>query len=320
MTAITLAQTATRRWNAIGTSCEIVVSAPALDPAALDQIAGDCLPIATGMLDDLDRACSRFRTDSELMGLRHGTTVRVSPLLSDTIGTALSTARVTDGLVDPTVAGALVATGYDADIQRVRSRRTSSPSKQPSPAPGYWRVHHDPAHREVMLPHGVDLDLGASAKAWAADRIADRVLASGLLPSSGGLLVNLGGDIAVVGERPPGGWRIAVNDGSPATEAPVVAVRAGGLATSSTLLRTWRQGSRHRHHIIDPRTGDTAATTWRSVTVAARTCELANAASTAAVVLGNEAPAWLARRGLHARLRHAAAVRTVGNWPEEERS
>ena len=74
------------------------------------------------------------------------------------------------------------------------------------------------------------------------------------------------------------------------------------MATSSTALRTWRVGDRLRHHIVDPRTGDVAEPVWRAVTVVAATAELANAAATTGVVLGRDAPYWLAHRSLPARL------------------
>jgi FAD:protein FMN transferase len=95
-----------------------------------------------------------------------------------------------------------------------------------------------------------------------------------------------------------------------------VAVSGGGLATSSTTARVWRRGGVATHHLLDPRTGLTAPSDWKAVTVAATTCLEANALSTAAVVLGAGAPAWLAQRGAAALLqgRDGALVRT-GAWP-----
>lgn len=309
------------------------MSAPGADT---HEVADAVQRRAMELIDCLDLACSRFRPDSELMRLPHGTTTPISATLDGALAAALRTARATGGLVDPTVAAALVANGYDADLDVVRRRdeRTDTDADA-RPAPGHWRIHHDPVHRKVLVPHRVDLDLGASAKAWAADRIAATLrssLGSAVLPPSAGLLVNLGGDLAVSGVAPDGGWRIRVDDGpaphdetDPSTgqeqadqDQPVVTIYSGGLATSSTIVRTWRHGGQVRHHILDPRTGRTAPTTWRAVTVAARTCELANAASTAAIVLGPDAPAWLVARGLHARLRAAdGSVTRVGDWPEE---
>jgi thiamine biosynthesis lipoprotein len=313
-----------RRWTAIGTWCEVLVQAPTRAPEALDRLADDAATYAKGVVSDLDVACSRFRPDSELIRLRHGTTVEVSATLDGAIAAALRSARATGGLVDPTIATALVANGYDDDLDVVRARTTGSGAvrhrtRPPRPAPGYWRIQHDPAHREVMVPHRVDLDLGASAKAWAADRIAAHLGAE--LPTGAGVLVNLGGDLAVAGVAPEGGWRISVDDGAPAGDRPVVTIRSGGLATSSTALRTWARDGEQHHHIIDPRTGCSAPIVWTTVTVAARTCELANAAATAAVILGRDAPGWLAGHGVDARLRAAdGGLSLVGGWPSESDS
>jgi thiamine biosynthesis lipoprotein len=92
----------------------------------------------------------------------------------------------------------------------------------------------------------------------------------------------------------------------------------GGLATSGVTARHWRRGGQSFHHIIDPATSLPATTPWRVVTVAASTCVEANIASTAAVILGDAAPAWLQERGLAARLvRTDGSVLYVGGWPAE---
>jgi thiamine biosynthesis lipoprotein len=130
-------------------------------------------------------------------------------------------------------------------------------------------------------------------------------------------LVNLGGDVATAGPAPVGGWRVRVTDDHAAGDrAPgeTVAITGGALATSSTTVRRWAGG----HHIIDPATGRPAAAPWRTVSVAAATCVDANTASTAAVVLGDAAPAWLADRRLPARLcAQDGAVLRVAGWPQE---
>jgi thiamine biosynthesis lipoprotein len=138
------------------------------------------------------------------------------------------------------------------------------------------------------------------------------------------VLVSLGGDIAVAGPPPAGGWQVRVQDvtGDPADPPPgryaQVAIAAGGLATSSTSARRWRRGGDVLHHILDPRTGLPAGPAWRTVSVAAGSCADANAASTAAVVRGRPALGWLAALGLPSRLvDETGAVFTVAGWPEE---
>ncbi|WP_134732211.1 FAD:protein FMN transferase [Amycolatopsis nivea] len=298
------------RFRALGTTAELVVTEP------------DRLPIATDLLRTelraVDETCSRFRDDSEIAELhRHaGSPVRVSPLLAEALQVALRAAEATGGLVDPTVGQAVCDLGYDRDFSAI-DRDLAAPVKPAGEAPGWWRITADWPRREVVVPRGVRLDLGATGKAWAADR-ASTALAREL---GCGVLVGLGGDVAVAGRAPAGGWPVVVGEDHAAADPlrdPVIAVASGGLATSSTVCRTWRRAGRTVHHIVDPRTGDIPDPCWRTVTVAAATCADANTASTAAVVLGELAPAWLAERRLPARLvaSDGRVVRVAG-WPEE---
>ena len=169
----------------------------------------------------------------------------------------------------------------------------------------------------MSVPRGVELDLGATAKALAADRAAD----SAASLAATGVLVNLGGDLAVAGDPPEGGWPVRVTDDHAAPfDAPgqTVSIVSGGMATSSTAVREWVNGRERLHHIFDPQTGSPAPVVWRTVSVAARSCVDANVASTASIVRGKSAPAWLESAGLPARLLAAdGSVVRVGGWPEE---
>jgi thiamine biosynthesis lipoprotein len=158
----------------------------------------------------------------------------------------------------------------------------------------------------------VRLDLGATAKAVAADRCAR--LVSGSLGV--GVLVSLGGDIATAGPGPVGGWQVLVRDrpGEPSTTVRIADGTA--LATSSTLGRRWTAGGQSRHHILDPRTCLPAEPVWRTVSVGAPDCLAANTLSTAAIVRGHAAVPWLRSLGAPARLVAAdASVVTLGGWP-----
>jgi thiamine biosynthesis lipoprotein len=167
----------------------------------------------------------------------------------------------------------------------------------------------------LRLAPGTRLDLGATAKALAADRAATAAHAA----CGAGVLVGLGGDVAVAGPAPGEGWPVGIADGHrDGDAATTVALRGGGLATSSTTQRVWRRGGRAAHHILDPRSGLPAAIHWRTVSVAARSCVEANAASTAAIVLGGEARGRLEAAGLPARLVHrdGTVAGTCGWAPE----
>jgi thiamine biosynthesis lipoprotein len=268
-------------------------------------------------LSAIDAACSRFRPDSELARLNAsaGRAVAVGELLFEAVVVALRVAAATEGLVDPTVGRSLRIAGYDRPFEHVRTGRREEPVFVA--APGWQTVEIAAGARTVRLPPGVELDLGATAKALAADRSASTIARS----TGSAALVSLGGDIALSGAAPPDGWPIRISDdhGAPLDgRGPVVSISSGGLATSGTAVRRWRAGGIELHHIVDPRTGRPAATPLRTVTVAAATCVDANAASTAALVLGEKAPTWLAERGLPARLvSETGSVSWVCDWPVE---
>ncbi len=299
-------------FSAIGTTNRVLTT----DPGVL----AEAVLTAKDHLATLDEAVSRFRPDSEVSRLAiraaHGPAwAFASPVLATYLRAALRAAELTDGLVDPTVGTAVVASGYDADLDLVRARDHAvgaTPADAPAAVPGWRAVTLDEATDRVTVPQGCLLDLGASAKGEAADTIAG--LLAGRLP--GGFLVSLGGDIAVSGEIPEGGWRVGVEDAS-GRVVQVVTSTGQAIATSSTRLRTWSAADGPRHHIVDPRTGRTAAAVWAQVTCAGATALEANAASTAAVVLGDEAPSWLAARGIPARLEGVdGSVHLTAGWPE----
>ena len=299
---------ATDSFQVFGTAAVLVVT----DPGAL----GPARAIADEALEAVDLACSRFRTDSELSRLNraHGELTCVSELFAALVAEALRAAELTGGDVDPTCGQALVAAGYDRDFGELLGG-SAAPTAAAGPVPGWRSVRLDPVRRAVRLDKGAQLDLGATAKAWAADYCAGQI-ADGL---GCGVLVSLGGDVAVAGLPPGDGWRVRVTDDhAAAADAPgqTVAISSGGLATSSTMVRTWTVGRRAMHHIIDPRTGAPADSVWRTVSVAAATCADANIASTAAIIRSAAAPAWLAASGLPARLvRRDGTIQTTPGWP-----
>jgi thiamine biosynthesis lipoprotein len=261
------------------------------------------------IVDAFDVTCSSFRGDSELTSLNRcaGRPVVVSSLLFIAVQTALRAARLTDGAVDPTVGRALLADGVNPRISSGIVARVGG-------VPGYRTVRLDPGSSTVQVPSGVWLDLGATAKALAADMAAGAAAAAARC----GVLVSLCGDIATAGRSPNGGWRIRVGDDHRNGDTPgqTVAIADGGLATSSVTVRRGPDGV--SHHLIDPATGVSTSGPWRTVSVAAGSCVDANAASTAAIVLGAAAPIWLEHQWLPARLVATdSTVRYVGEWPTD---
>jgi len=311
---------ATVTWRALGTSATVVTT----DPGAL----ADARAAVERELAAIDLAASRFRDDSELSALNAaaGSPVEVSPLLAQAIHVALRAARHTGGAVDLTLGAELARAGYDRDFAELAPpARADAAGMGDGGAdaggdprrrvPAWPAVRLDRARRRVTLPPGVALDLGATAKALAADRAARAAFAA----AGCGVLASLGGDVAVAGPAPAGGWAIRVTDdhaGPQEALGQTVTIRSGGLATSGTTVRRWQADDGPRHHILDPQTGEPVRAAWRTASVAAASCVDANTATTAAIVMGASATPWLLRHRLPARLVDARGrVLLVGAWP-----
>jgi thiamine biosynthesis lipoprotein len=285
---------------------------------AVADARGDALDAAVHsvrrIVDEFDRACSRFRSDSELSALngRSGEAVPVGRVLLEAVSAALRAARLTDGDVDPSVGGALIALGYDRDFDSLPDPAVSRPVAS---IPGWRTVQVDAVRETVRTAPGVILDLGATAKALAADRAA--AVARDTVGC--GVLVSFGGDLAIAGAAPADGWRVRVTDDHRAgVDAPGqwISLRLGGLATSSTLVRRWRTESGVAHHVVDPATARSADSVFRTASVTAASCLDANIASTAAIIRGSRAVGWLSGLGLPSRLVGVdGTVRHVAGWP-----
>jgi len=318
------------RWEALGTSVVLKLT----DSGALAHARR----IVEQQLREIDRACSRFRADSDLARLnaRAGAWVRVGPLLLQAVEVALRAARLTDGDVDPALGDALVIAGYDRDYaqlehpalerddaarecggQKISVGDRSEPGVLVRRTAGWRTIAVDRERSTIRAARGVRLDLGATAKALAADRAAHTAHEA----TGAGVLVSLGGDIALAGPGPPGGWRVFVTDDHRSdldAEGQTISISSGGLATSSTTTRRWIHDGERMHHIIDPATNAPAESNWRTVSVAAATCVDANIAATAAIVRAQAGADWLAGQGLPARLvDREGNVTAIGGWPYE---
>jgi FAD:protein FMN transferase len=296
---------ATREWEQWSTTCRLVVAVP------------ETLTAATAIVDDVlaevDRACSRFRPDSELLTLTRDADgwSELSPMLADLMDAALDAARHSHGAVDPTIGSTLVDLGYDRDITELRDDSASRVRVVRRPAG--WRSLRLEGNR-LWMPAGTQLDLGATAKAVAADLCA-RAVADEL---GTGVLVSLGGDIATAGTGPAGGWQVTVQDLPTDVPQQITLLDGAAVATSSTARRTWLRNGMPMHHLVDPATALPAAGPWRSVTVVATSCARANTAATAALVKGDDAVAWLHHSSLPARLvSHTGSLATLNQWPKD---
>lgn len=255
----------------------------------------------------VQRRLSRFEADSELNRLNRnaGRWCVVSPLLFAALRAARAAWEATGGLFDPSVLPALERWGYDRDWRALR-REAGAPHGRQAPVPagpgeaggaaGRARGSQappfslDPAIGAVRLEEGVRLDLGGIVKGLAADASLRRLM--GRFPAA---LVDAGGDIAAAARPGLPRWRIAL----PAGLGPrpgAIRVRRGGVATSAT-ARRWRGPLGPAHHLIDPRTGEPAASGVTLVTVAAPSAAEAEVLAKAILIAGpQEARRLLCRR------------------------
>ena len=299
-------------WRVWSTTASLVLE----HGASLEPARG----IAEGVLAEVGAACSRFDSSSELSRLSRDPSVEsgveISPLLASLITTALLAAEQTGGSVDPTLGADLAWWGYDRDFGRMTPVPAEDHLVGPSTIdivrrePGWRAVHLD--GRILRMPAHLRLDLGATAKAYAADLIARQVSAE----LGCGVLASLGGDIATAGFTAAGGWEILVQD-LPTDPAQQVFLPDGAaVATSSTQKRRWMHDGRSHQHILDPAFGTPVVPAWRSVTIASSCCVRANTLSTAAIVRGTAARSWLAGQRAAARLVDLdGRVITLGAWP-----
>lgn len=300
--------TASRAWSAWSCTVRLTVD----DPAVLGAACGELKTL----MDRVDKAASRFRTDSELSIVNHraGALVPVSRLLVDLVDVSLVAAQVSGGAVDPTVGRAVIAAGYDADIETVR-RRFPQPPGGPERARGWQEVRLNRKLALLGVPKDCALDLGATAKAWTADRAAN------VLSKRYGcaVLVEIGGDLRAAGvpEKP---WVITVAEraGDPGV---LVTLSHGGLTTSTRTVRRWQTPTGYAHHVIDPRTGVPADGKYRTASVWAPTAVRANTFSTALVATGDSALGRLKLAGHPARLIDAEGdVTELSGWPAASRA
>jgi len=179
------------------------------------------------------------------------------------------------------------------------------------PHVGLEKVRWDPPTLLFTKP-GMEIDFGGIAKEYAADRVADVCNSVGVAHG----LVDLGGDIRVIGPHPDGQpWQIGIQH--PRVPAAVVASASllrGGLATSGDYERCIEINGRRYGHILHPRTG------WpvlglSSVSVVADQCLLAGTLSTIATLTGNQGSAWCASLGLQAVVMDERDQCEHFNWP-----
>jgi len=226
----------------------------------------------------------------------------VPPEFALVLACALEIADASGGAFDPTI-GALVGLwGFGAHA------RSSTPDREALAAArahsGWQRIVFDAGNRRVLQPGGLQLDLSAIAKGYAADRIAAHLREAGIADT----LVEVGGELHGYGCKPDGQpWRVLVEsapEDDAGTPGPprVLALDGHAVATSGDRWHRYQQHGEQLSHSLDPRSGRPVQRAAAAVTVVAAEAMLADAWATALTVLGSTAGLVLATRlGLAAR-------------------
>jgi len=274
-------------FRAMGTEMLVCVdNGTDLSPIELEEVPG--------WFEEWEQVLSRFRVDSELTRLNqvHSQFTPVSQTLWDVFQSALTAEQYTGGLVTPTVATAVVESGYDRDFSLLAGQVLSPFESEPPIVHPLDSVTWDESSHGICLPEDVQLDFGGIAKGWAAEQTVHR------LKHLGSALMNCGGDIFMSGPLLEGDpWEIGLHKPFDRTSGYIGMMyfdQCCGVATSATDRRRWKMGGVLRHHIIDPHTGLSAESDVLSATIVAPTAIEAEAAAKSVLILGSaEGLSWL---------------------------
>lgn len=277
-----------RTFHAMG--CRITAWLDSNRPEAAQAL--ERLPL---MFENWEQSLSRFREDSELcrVNQRPGRRQNVSETFWQILQTAVQMERLSQGLVTPTLLSALEQAGYTRDFSLISFGREATLIDPGLNTQELSEIRLFPETRQIILPRGMRLDFGGTAKGWAAHQATE------YLSVFGPAMVNAGGDISINKEKIRGKpWQAGIIDPlQPGMDLVRFALSNGGLATSGKDYRKWLQNGVLQHHIIDPRTGKPADTDILTASVIAPTVMEAEMAAKTIFILGSdEGGEWIRNR------------------------
>jgi thiamine biosynthesis lipoprotein len=274
-------------FKAMGSPCELQLYATS--PAQADEAAAQ----AQHEMQRLESVYSRFRDDSLTTRINRSAGSAQGVEVDDETAGLLDYAQQawmqSDGLFD-------ITSGVLRQAWNFKSGRLPTQAQLDSVLPriGWQRVRWKKPR--LWLPAGMELDFGGYVKEYAADSAARVCREAGIRHG----LVELGGDISLVGTHPDGApWQVGIrNPRAPEQAIARIPLGHGAIASSGDYERYMEVGGQRYCHILNPKTG------WpveglRAVSVVAEQCLVAGTASTIAMLKGAEAgPRWLAELGL----------------------
>ena len=275
-------------FHAMATPCELRLQT---DDGALAQRIGEA---AEQEARRIEGKFSRYRADSIVGRINAGghSGLVVDQETASLLDCAQQCYETSEGMFDITSGVLRRAWRFDGsdNIPSAQSVRALLPLI------GWSRVTWRPP--EIVLPGGMEIDLGGIAKEYAVDRVLACARDIAAIPT----LVNFGGDLAVSGPRADGSaWNVAIESVEAAGRmAGMLQLRQGALATSGDARRFLLKDGMRYSHILNPLTGWPVQNAPRSVTVAAANCVEAGLAATLAMLQGSGAEEFLRREGIRA--------------------
>ena len=277
------------RFRAMGSPCELQLWGESR--SAVASVADAC----GREIDRLERKFSRYRNDSLATRINRSAGdsagIEVDSETAGLIDLAATAHRESGGLFDPT-------SGVLRRVWNLKSGRLPNPDavQEVLPLVGWSKLRWE--NPRIVLPtRGMELDFGGFVKEYAADRVAELCRTHGL--TSG--IIDLGGDLAVVGPHPNGQpWLVGIrNPRRPSVAMARIALRSGGLATSGDYERFMIVDGKRYSHLLDPRTGEPHDGGPACVSITADHCLIAGLTSTIAMLqIESDAPRFLQNVGL----------------------
>jgi thiamine biosynthesis lipoprotein len=277
------------RFRAMGSPCELKLHGRSR--AALAPLAERCVR----EIARLELKYSRFRDDSLTAAIDRSAGCEEGIVVDEETAALLDFAdtahRESGGRFDPT-------SGVLRRVWDFRSNRLPDPDAlaQVRGLVGWSKLRWQRPRLVLPIP-GMQLDFGGFVKEYAADRVASLCREAGLVSG----LVDLGGDLAVVGPHPDGSpWQVGIrNPRRPSEAIARIALASGGIATSGDYERCMIVDGIRYPHLLDPRTGESFRGGPASVSVTAPLCLVAGAATTIAMLHAeDESRGFLADLGL----------------------
>ncbi len=245
---------------------------------AYGKHADEALDAAVQKLNEYDTLLDVDSGDIGNINTHAGEFVQVGEEVYRLLSDCVELSRQTDGAFDITV-------GRYVDLWGFRSQTRVSSDEEIAEAADFvgWEKI-ELADGKIKIPTGMQLDLGAVAKGWAAGKLKEVIAEYGVESA----ILSLGGNVTTLGKKPDGTlFNVAIRDpDDPDAYLDSVQVSDLAVVTSGSYMRYFDQDGVRYHHIIDPKTGKPAESGLVSVTVMCTDDTAADALATAFFVMG----------------------------------